>query len=68
MARMQALLELETGKDLTLEASYIQANATSEIRLWFIPQMMKLFNGSDLLGCKVVGTQCQFNRTAIVSY
>ncbi|MDR6549695.1 hypothetical protein [Paenibacillus qinlingensis] len=68
MARMQALIELETGKDLTQAAAYIQTNATSEIRLWFIPQMMKLFNGSDLLGCKVVGTQCQFNRTAIVAY
>jgi hypothetical protein len=68
MARMQALLELETGKDLIQETSYIQANATSEIRLWFIPQLMKLMEGSDLLGCKVVGAECQFNRTAVVSY
>lgn len=68
MARMQALLELETGKDLIQESSYIQTNATSEIRLWFIPQLMKLLDGSDLLGCKVVGAGCQFNRTAVVSY
>ena len=68
MSRMQALLELETGKDLIQETSYIQANATSEIRLWFIPQVMKLLDGTGLLGCKVVGTQCQMNRTAVVSY
>jgi hypothetical protein len=68
MSRMQALLELETGKDLIQQASYVQANATSEIRLWFIPQIMKLLDGTGLLACQVVGTQCLINRTAIVSY
>ncbi|KRE93197.1 hypothetical protein ASG89_06750 [Paenibacillus sp. Soil766] len=68
MARMQALHELETGIDLNQVTSYIQANATSEIRLWFIPQVMKLLDGTGLLGCKVVGTHCQMNRAAVVSY
>lgn len=68
MSRMQALLELETGKDLIQETTYMQANASSEIRLWFIPQVMKLLDGTGLLGCKIVGTQCQINRTAVVSY
>ncbi|CAN7689512.1 hypothetical protein [Paenibacillus sp. LjRoot56] len=68
MSRMQALHELETGKDLNQQTSYIQANATSEIRLWFIPQVMKLLDGTGLLGCKVVGTHCQMNRAAVVSY
>ncbi|CAN7569762.1 hypothetical protein LJR153_004133 [Paenibacillus sp. LjRoot153] len=68
MSRIQALHELETGKDLNQATSYIQANATSEIRLWFIPQVMKLLDGTGLLGCKVVGTQCQMNRAAVVSY
>ncbi|WNR42251.1 hypothetical protein [Paenibacillus roseipurpureus] len=68
MARMQALIELETGKDLQQETAYVQTNATSEIKLWFIPKLMKLLDESGLLGCKVVGSTCQFNRTAIVSY
>ncbi|OCT14282.1 hypothetical protein A8709_25990 [Paenibacillus pectinilyticus] len=68
MARMQGLIELETGKDLLQETTYMQANAASEIRLWFIPKMIRLLEGSGLLGCKVVGTQCQFNRSAVVSY
>ncbi|OAS16241.1 hypothetical protein [Paenibacillus oryzisoli] len=68
MSRMQALLELETGIDLNQATSYIQANATSEIRLWFIPQVMRLLDGTGLLGCKVVGTHCQMNRAAVVSY
>lgn len=68
MSRMQALHELETGIDLNQATSYIQANATSEIRLWFIPQVMKLLDGTGLLGCKVVGTHCQMDRAAVVSY
>ncbi|NQX63273.1 hypothetical protein [Paenibacillus qinlingensis] len=68
MSRMQALHELETGIDLSQMSAYIQANATSEIRLWFIPQIMKLLDGTGLLGCKVVGTHCQMNRAAVVSY
>lgn len=68
MARMQALIELETGKDLVQETTYVQGNATSEVRLWFIPQIMKLLDGSGLLGCKVQGNRCQFSSTAAVAY
>ena len=57
MARMQALIELETGKDLVQETTYIQGNGSSEVRLWFIPQIMKLLDGTGLLGCKVQGNQ-----------
>ncbi|MBD0379385.1 TadE/TadG family type IV pilus assembly protein [Paenibacillus sedimenti] len=68
MARMQALIELQTGKDLIQETTYIQGSAASSMRLWFIPQMMKLMEGSGLLGCKVQGNRCQFASTAAVSY
>ncbi|NHW34381.1 hypothetical protein GQF04_07020 [Paenibacillus aceris] len=68
MARMQALIELETGKDLMQAATYIQGNAYSDVKLWFIPQMMKLLDGSGLLGCKVTGNRCQFTRSAAVAY
>lgn len=68
MARMQALIELETGKDLMQATTYIQGNAASDIKLWFIPQIMKLLDGSGLLGCKVIGNRCQFISTAAVAY
>jgi hypothetical protein len=68
MARMQALIELETGKDLMQATTYIQGNASSDIKLWFIPQIMKLLDGSGLLGCKVTGNRCQFIGTAAVAY
>ncbi|KQX67997.1 hypothetical protein [Paenibacillus sp. Root444D2] len=68
MARMQALIELETGKDLVQETTYIQGNGSSEVRLWFIPQIMKLLDGTGLLGCKVQGNRCRFNSTSAVAY
>ncbi|SDN82105.1 hypothetical protein SAMN04487897_10537 [Paenibacillus sp. yr247] len=68
MARMQALIELETGKDLVGKTTYIQGNASSDVRLWFIPQIMKLIDGSGLLGCKVHGDRCQFSSTSSVAY
>ncbi|TXK85409.1 hypothetical protein [Paenibacillus sp. N3.4] len=68
LARMQALIELQTGKDLVLETTYIQGNATSDVRLWFIPQMMKVIEGTGLLGCKVYGNRCQLKSTAAYAY
>ncbi|NOU99014.1 TadE/TadG family type IV pilus assembly protein [Paenibacillus planticolens] len=68
LARMQALIELETGKDLMKAATYIQGNASSDVKLWFIPQMMKLLDGSGLLSCKVTGNRCQFTSTAAIAY
>ncbi|NOU85937.1 hypothetical protein GC102_09135 [Paenibacillus sp. LMG 31460] len=68
MARMQALIELETGKDLVQETTYIQGNGSSEVRLWFIPQIMKLLDGTGLLGCKVQGNRCRFSSTSAVAY
>ncbi|MBA2940070.1 hypothetical protein HZF08_17290 [Paenibacillus sp. CGMCC 1.16610] len=68
MARMQALIELETGRDLMQATTYLQGNASSDIKLWFIPQIMKLLDGSGLLGCKVTGNRCQFSSSAAVAY
>jgi hypothetical protein len=68
MARMQALIELDTGKDLVQETTYIQGNGASEVRLWFIPQIMKMLDGTGLLGCKVQGNRCQFSSTSAVAY
>ncbi|MDQ0875398.1 uncharacterized coiled-coil DUF342 family protein [Paenibacillus sp. V4I3] len=68
MARMQALIELQTGKNLVQETTYIQGNGSSEVRLWFIPQIMKLLDGTGLLGCKVQGNRCRFSSTSAVAY
>ncbi|NEW06492.1 hypothetical protein GK047_10765 [Paenibacillus sp. SYP-B3998] len=68
MARMQALIEMQTGKDLLLQTTYMQANASTSIRLWFVPKIMKLMEGTGLLGCKVQGNRCKLTSTAAVAY
>ncbi|MGG1520220.1 hypothetical protein ABE504_32925 [Paenibacillus oryzisoli] len=68
LARMQSLIELNSRVDLTQTTTYLQANAVSELRLWFIPQVMKLLDGTGLLTCKVQGTSCQFHTSTVVSY
>jgi hypothetical protein len=68
MARMQALIELNTGKDLQNQTTYVQGHATSTVRLWFIPGIMRLISGSDLLGCKVNMNRCEITRTSALSY
>ncbi|OPH47241.1 hypothetical protein BC351_12115 [Paenibacillus ferrarius] len=68
MARMQALIELNNSKDLVQETTYLQGYAVSEVRLWFIPQLMKLLDGSGLLGCNVQGNYCRFSQTAAIAY
>ncbi|MBP1995244.1 hypothetical protein [Paenibacillus eucommiae] len=68
MARMQALIELNTHVNLLDASTYVQGYATSDIRLWFIPGIMKLLNGTELLGCKVKGKRCEITRTTAISY
>ncbi|UJF35952.1 hypothetical protein [Paenibacillus hexagrammi] len=68
MARMQALIELNTGKDLVQETTYMQGNAASSIRLWFVPQLMKVMEGTGLLGCTVEHNRCRMASTAVWAY
>ncbi|MFC5453067.1 hypothetical protein [Paenibacillus aestuarii] len=68
MARMQALIELQTGKNLLEHATYMQGSAVSSIRLWFIPQLMKIMDNSGLLGCQVVRSRCQMTSIAAFAY
>jgi hypothetical protein len=68
MARIQALIELNTGKDLQNQTTYVQGHATSTVGLWFIPGIMRLISGSDLLGCRVNMNRCEITRTSALSY
>jgi hypothetical protein len=68
MARMQALIELNTGRDLREVTTYLQGHAESSVRLWFIPGMMKLADGMGILGCDVKGKGCVITETSVFSY
>ncbi|WP_409346951.1 hypothetical protein [Paenibacillus sp. MBLB4367] len=68
MTRMQGLIELNTGKDLTLHAASIQANAQTSMRLWFAPLLAKVANVSGGISCEPRGNRCEMFKSASMSY
>lgn len=62
IARTQALIDLNTGFDLTQKGTYFQANASSLTRLWFIPGVMRLLNHT------VVGNEVVNMKSLDISY
>lgn len=43
LARLQSLIELNTGSDLTLATTSLRADAEGTLRLWFIPAAQKRY-------------------------
>jgi predicted nucleic acid-binding Zn-ribbon protein len=66
MARMQALIELNTGLDLSQETVYVQARAEASLRLWFVPRLMKL--GEGWLPGKVRNGRFYLTKSAVMDY
>ncbi|MEI7024308.1 hypothetical protein [Paenibacillus sp. y28] len=48
-ARMQALIELNTGADLMTAYTYMRAETQTSVRLWYVPAAMKLLSISGVL-------------------
>lgn len=67
MARMQALLELNTGKDLTAVVTSVQGAANSSVQLWFLPGFAKWFPDGSF-GGRLSGKRWQIQRTAVFAY
>lgn len=68
LSRLQALLELNTGVDLTTAASYIQGNGGTSVKLWFMPGIMWMLNRTTGLGCRIEQGRCQITKMAVYSY
>lgn len=68
MARMQALIELNTGSDLARETTYLQASASASIRLWFLPRIMTSLKTAGLPVGSVQEGRREIRRTAVMSY
>lgn len=67
MARMQSLLELNTGRDLTKTVTSIQGKVDTSVRLWFLPGFSKWFP-NHTLGSGITGNRWQIERTAVFAY
>ncbi|TMV50258.1 hypothetical protein FE783_11945 [Paenibacillus mesophilus] len=61
-ARMQSLINLNTGRDLRETAVYLQARTETNIRLWFMPYTLAAF------GYPIQGNQASVSKTASLSY
>lgn len=68
LTRIQALLELNTGVDLTVTTTYIQGSAGTSVKLWFMPGLMKILNKSTGIGDTIEKGRLQIKRMAVYSY
>lgn len=59
LARMQTLIDLNTGTDLTKTPVYVECEAKTSIRLWFIPGVMKALHigGGEIQGNRIFITK-----------
>jgi hypothetical protein len=68
LARLQALLQLNTGIDLGKAATYVSGHATTSIRLWFIPGVIRALKETGFGGCEVAVRRCKVSSTADFTY
>jgi hypothetical protein len=68
LARMQALIELNTKQDLTKVTAYAQGQASSSLRLWFLPAIVKGLEKVGLSSCKVIKNNCVITKIITWAY
>ncbi|MCS7461125.1 hypothetical protein N0M98_13305 [Paenibacillus doosanensis] len=68
LARMQALIQLNTGQDLLQTSTYISGTATTSIKLWFLPGLMKQLGKTGLSSCQVEQGRCLITKTGVMAY
>lgn len=62
IARMQALIQLNTHTQLAKVPTYVEGTATYTIRLWFIPAVMKMLNED------IEGREANITKQIVLSY
>ncbi|WP_135550998.1 hypothetical protein [Paenibacillus cymbidii] len=67
-ARLMALLELNTGVDLTKTATHIHAEALTTQRYWFMPAAMQALRAAGLAGCGADAGRCTIAKSSELSY
>jgi archaellum component FlaC len=68
LVRLQALVELDTGLDLTKAVTQIQGSADTSVKLWFLPGAVKLLGMAGLTPCRVQAGRCDLRRSAMWRY
>ncbi|NOU93776.1 hypothetical protein GC093_11155 [Paenibacillus sp. LMG 31456] len=68
LSRMQSLIELNTGVPLEQSATYLSGTATTSVKLWFLPSLMKILGAAGLYSCEVIGGRCHITKTGVMAY
>ncbi|HEY0828979.1 MAG TPA: hypothetical protein VGE40_12850 [Bacilli bacterium] len=68
LARMQALIELNTGEDLSGKATFIQTTAAFTLKLWFIPGLIKTLGLVGFLEGSIEQNHYVITKSAVMSY
>ncbi|WEK55086.1 MAG: hypothetical protein P0Y55_03110 [Candidatus Cohnella colombiensis] len=68
MARMIAVMEIETGVSFDGAYTYVSGEATASIKLWFFPGLLKIFGGEGDLGGTIKGNRYEATYIADSSY
>ncbi len=68
LARMMALIQLNTDRDLQKTSVYVQSKTATSVRLWFLPAIPRLLHGTGVVYGTVKGKQYEMETTAAFSY
>ena len=63
-----ALIEKDTGKDLTKQMTYVKGEVTTSKRLLFVPQIADALSYTGALNGVVEGNRFEFKKEAYFSY
>ncbi|MFD0717387.1 hypothetical protein [Paenibacillus sp. GCM10027626] len=68
ISRIIAVIEHNTGMNLTAVETGLSAEVTASIKLWFVPGLIRAAAGFGLLSGKVTGNRYEATRTIGLSY
>lgn len=68
LARMQSLIHLNTGKDLSKQAAYLSGSAETSVKLWFLPGLIKVLNATGMSDGKLNKDRYEISAAAVYSY
>lgn len=67
-ARTMALIDQDTGSDLTELPTYISGQVETSVKLWFLPGITKMLGKTGILNGKVDGNRFLINKKVDYSY
>lgn len=68
LARTMALIEHDTSADLTTLPTYISAEATTSVKLWFLPGVTKMLGNTGVISGRVENGRYMIDKEIHYSY